>query len=78
MDLIPILNFLLAINVWSIAKALILFGVFLYFIFALVIIRQVNLMLDTLEVELEGLIRLIAWLHLILVVVVLVFGMVYL
>ena len=78
MNLIPILNLLLGIEVWQIAKALILFSVFLYLIFALVIIRQVSLMLDTLEVELEGLIKFIAWLHLILVVVVLVFGIVYL
>lgn len=78
MNLIPILNLLLGIEVWQIAKALILFSVFLYLVFALVIIRQVSLMLDTLEVELEGLIKFIAWLHLLLVVVVFVFGIVYL
>jgi len=78
LDLTQILTFLLGIDVWLVAKGLALFGVFIYLLFALIIVRQVNLMLDTLEVELEGLIRLVAWLHLILVLAIFVFGIVYL
>jgi hypothetical protein len=78
LDLTQILTFLLGINIWLVAKGLALLAIFLYLLFSLIIVRQVNLMLDTLEVELEGLIRLVAWVHLLLVIGVLVFGTVYL
>jgi len=73
-----ILRFVLSLNIWDIAKSFVLFGILLYLIFAFVVVRQVNLMLDSLEVELEGLIKFIAWLHLFLVIGVLVFGFIYL
>lgn len=41
-------------------------GLVLYLVFALVVLRQVKLMTDTLEVGFEGPILAAAWLHLIL------------
>lgn len=41
-------------------------GLVLYLIFAIVVLRQVKLMTDTLEVGFEGPILAAAWLHLIL------------
>lgn len=73
-----ILKAILGLDVWQVAKGVFLFGVLLYLIFAVVIIRQVSLMLDALEVELEGLIRGVAWIHLLLVVGVFIFGLIYL
>lgn len=73
-----ILAILLGLDIWQVAKVFVLFGILLYLVFALVIVRQVNLMLESLEVELEWLIKLIAWLHLFLVIGVLVFGIIYL
>lgn len=73
-----ILAFILSLSVWQVVKAAALLGVLLYLFFALVIVRQVSLMLDALAVELEGLIRAVAWIHLLLVVGVFVFGLVYL
>lgn len=40
-------------------------GLVVYLVFALVVVRQVNQMTDTLEVGFETPIRLAAWLHLI-------------
>lgn len=61
MEIVPILG----ISVWLIAKiaALILLG--MYIIFALVVVRQVQLMTDTIEVGFEVPIRLFSYLHLI-------------
>jgi len=73
-----ILKAILALSIWQVVKVGALLGIFLYLIFALIVIRQVNLMLNSLEVELEGLIKLVAWIHLLLVAGVFVFGLFYL
>jgi len=60
----------LGISVWLVAKiaALILLG--MYLIFALVVVRQVQLMTDTIAVGFEVPIRLFSYLHLIFAVLV--------
>lgn len=73
-----ILDILLGLDIWQVVKGTFLLAILLYLVFAVVIVRQVNLMLDALEVELEMLIRMIAWVHLFLVIGVLVFGLIYL
>lgn len=55
-------------SVWLVAKALTLAVIALYDVFAVVVVKQVNHMTDTLEVGFEGVIRLVAWLHLVLAV----------
>lgn len=66
METIPILG----VSVWLIAKiaALILLGI--YLVFALVIVRQVQLMTDTIEVGFEVPIRLFSYLHLIFAILI--------
>lgn len=61
---------MLSLSVLGIAKIFVLFAVGLYIIFALVVIKQVGLMTKTVEVGLEGFIKLVAWAHLIFAVVV--------
>lgn len=56
---------LLGISVWLIAKIFVLLGLLIYFVFALVVVRQVQLMTDTLEVGFEFPIRVLSWAHLI-------------
>ena len=73
-----ILKFFVDFDVWQIVKFVFLFGVVLYLVFAVVVIRQVKLMLDSLEIELEFLIRLIAWLYLFLIIGVFIVGILYL
>ena len=59
-----ILESLLSIQVWDIAKLFISFVFLLYIIFALIIVRQVNLMDKTLIVPIDLPIKLVAWIHL--------------
>lgn len=56
---------LFGISILLIGKIFALIGLTIYIIFALVVVRQVNLMVTTLEVGLEALIKLVAWAHLI-------------
>lgn len=66
METIPILG----ISIWLIAKiaALILLGI--YLVFALVVVRQVQLMTDTIAVGFEVPIRMFSYLHLIFAILV--------
>ena len=74
METVPILG----ISIWLIAKivALVLLG--MYFIFALVVVRQVQLMTDTIEVGFEVPIRLFSYLHLIFAIVIFVAALIIL
>ena len=54
----------LGINVWYLAKWVYLFAFLLYFIFAVVMVRQVKLMTKALEEKLNPTLCLIAWVHL--------------
>lgn len=51
-----------------VGKIFALIGLAIYIVFALVVVRQVTLMTDTIEVGLELFIKLIAWAHLIFAV----------
>lgn len=50
-------------SVLLIGKAFALIGLGVYIIFALVVVKQVNLMVATIEIGLESLIKFIAWAH---------------
>lgn len=63
-DTIPIIN----VSVWPILKVMFLVALGVYFLFAIVVVRQVQLMTDTLEVGFETPIRIVAVLHLILAI----------
>ena len=60
MEIIPIVG----ISIWTIAKIFVLFAIAIYIVFAFVVVRQVNIMTETLDVGLEGIIKLIAFAHL--------------
>lgn len=75
---VQLINFFANLDIWQVVKGIFLVGLFLYLVFALVIVRQVGLMLDVLQVELEWLIKFAAWLHLFLVIGVFLFGLLYL
>ena len=68
----------MGISVWLVAKiaALILLG--MYLIFALVVVRQVQLMTDTLEVGFETEVRLLSFIHLLFAIAVLIFAIIVL
>jgi len=51
-------------EVWLVAKGFVLIAFAIYIVFALVVIRQIQLMSDTLEVGFETPIRILGYLHL--------------
>ncbi len=53
----------LGVGVWLVVKIFFIIALVIYLIFSLVVVRQVNLMIDTLEVGWENLIRSVAWGH---------------
>lgn len=55
----------IGVSVWFIAKIMYLIALAVYAVFAIVVVRQVRLMVDTLEVGFELPIQVIAWGHLI-------------
>ncbi|MBI2007361.1 MAG: hypothetical protein HYS83_01535 [Candidatus Blackburnbacteria bacterium] len=54
--------------IWFFAKIVFLFAVLVYLFFAAVVVRQVYLMTRTLQVGFETALRIVAWLHLFLVI----------
>ena len=54
---------LVGVSIWAIVKILFLIAILVYIIFAGVVVKQVSLMIDTLEVGFETPIRLFAWGH---------------
>jgi hypothetical protein len=69
---------LLGISVWLIAKFFVLFGLAIYIIFSLVVVRQVQLMVDTVEVGFEGPVKLLSYIHLVFAVLVFLFALIIL
>lgn len=55
---------IVVMDVFLIARVLITTFLFLYIIFSIIIITQVRLMTNTLDVDMDGFIRFIAYLHL--------------
>lgn len=69
---------LIGISIWTITKVFFLVAIAIYVVFAFVMVKQVNLMTDTLEVDFETSIRIISYLHLIFSVVVFVVALILL
>lgn len=65
-------------NIWFLIKILSLVLIGMYLVFALVVVRQVKLMTDTLQLGFEGVVRLLAWGHLVFAVLVLLAALVVL
>ena len=63
MTIEDIFNQLLSLNIWSVAKILVLFALLLYIAFAIMVVREVNLMNRTLKGVFNLPIKIIAWLH---------------
>jgi len=64
--------------IWLGAKLFYLFGLLIYVTFAVVVVRQAKLMVNTLNGALEAPVRLIAWAHLALAIMVFLLALVIL
>ena len=69
---------ILGVVAFLISKVLVLFALVLYAIFAFVVLRQIQLMTDTLEVGFEAPIRLLGISHLIFSLVIFVLALIIL
>lgn len=67
-----------AISVWLIVKIFLCFAILLYIVFAFVIVRQVSIMLSTLELGFETPIRILSWIHFLFAITVLILALVIL
>lgn len=63
------------ISIWTIVKIFASFAFLLYIIFSVVVVRQVQLMINTLKVGFEGTLRLLAWAHLAFAIIVFLFAL---
>ena len=72
--IIPVLGF----SVWVVAKLLFLLALLIYIIFSLVVVRQVNLMTETLEVGFESPLKIAAVAHLLLAIGVFILSLIVL
>lgn len=64
------------ISIWLIAKIFALFALFIYVLFSLVVIRQVRLMIETLDVGLGYPLKLASYAHFILSILVFIFSLI--
>ena len=71
METIPIVG----ISVWLIVKIFFVIGILVYDVFALVLVKQIRIMTETLEVGFETPLRLLGYLHLAFALAVLVFAL---
>ena len=69
---------LIGISVWTIAKFFVLIALVVYIVFAIVVVRQVNLMTDTLEVGFENEVKALSVVHLIVALGVFVLALIIL
>ncbi|OGM03415.1 hypothetical protein A3E15_02620 [Candidatus Woesebacteria bacterium RIFCSPHIGHO2_12_FULL_42_9] len=69
---------IIGVSVFPIIKIFVVFALGLYIAFALVVVRQVQLMTDTLEVGFEGPLRFLAIMHLLFAIAVLIFALIIL
>lgn len=65
-------------TVWQIAKIFTVFGLVLYLVFALVVVRQIQLMTKTLEIGYEGFIKFLGFIHLLFAIATLLFAIIVL
>ena len=68
----------IGVSVWFIVKIFVLFALLVYTIFSVVVVRQVNLMTETLKVGLESPLKIIALTQLILAILVFIFALIIL
>ncbi|EKE06391.1 MAG: hypothetical protein ACD_19C00014G0005 [uncultured bacterium] len=66
------------LSVWPIIKILVIILLGIYIVFAFVIVRQVQLMTDTLEVGFEKQLKFLAFLHFLFAIAVLIFSIIIL
>lgn len=65
-------------NIWEITKLVVLLGLIFYLVFAVVVIRQVQLMTRTVTGELDHVVRVVAWVHFVIACSIFVLALMFL
>jgi len=73
-----LVDFILNISIWGVAKALVVFALLIYLVFAIVVLRQVYLMAKVVSGRADFLVKVFAWAHLFFVVFVIFLALVIL
>lgn len=73
-----LLTFTSGISVWFVLKIVAVILLSMYLVFALVVVRQVKMMTDTLQLGYEGIAKMFSYIHLIFAVLVLLFAIIIL
>jgi hypothetical protein len=73
MDIVNQVN--LNMTAWSVVKIAVIIGLVIYLIFAFIVMKQVNLMTETLEIDFEKPIKVVAIAHFIYALFVLIFAL---
>jgi len=73
-EVLPVIG----VSVWLIAKICVLIALAIYSIFAFVVLRQIQLMTDTLEVGFEASVRMLGISHLVFSLVIFVLALIIL
>ena len=58
-----IIQFLLQIQFWDVVKALVCFALFIYVLIALVVVKQVQMMAEVINGQMNPLIKIVAMIH---------------
>lgn len=69
---------IVGISIWPLIKIFLIILMVIYLIFAFVVVRQVQLMTDTLEVGFESQLKLLSFIHLLFAIAVLIFSLIIL
>ena len=69
---------LLGVSLWLIAKIFVLFGLAIYLVFALVMIKQVKLMTSTLTLTIDKFVVLLTYAHLAFAILVFILALIIL
>lgn len=59
-------------------KAFFIVGILMYGVFAIAVVKQVSIMTESIEDDVNGVVKLLAWVHLLLTVLVLVASVIWL
>jgi len=70
MTLDTLFNFIFNINIWIIAKVLVCFSLLIYLVFAGIMVRQVNLMTESIKLGWDWVLKIVALMHLLVAILV--------
>lgn len=73
-----IVNIIMNISVWAVAKVFILIAMLVYLVFAIVVIQQVNAMTKVVSGQLNIPLKILSWIHLLMTLFVIILAIVIL